>query len=186
MDKERIGIMGGTLDPVHDGHLRMARCALSQARLSRVLMLPSGNPPHKPHITPAEDRWRMLVAACAGAFALREGSLEHAFRLVQIDAVAVHFEETLFAAHDEEKAILIHLEIPVLLQKAYGPADTGAGVIQRLSHIGYIKCSFFLTYFGIKKYMEEYVAKFFAYIGVVLVEQSLTKLICFFDCIRAQ
>ena len=66
MDKERIGIMGGTLDPVHDGHLRMARCALSQAHLSRVLMLPSGNPPHKPHITPAEDRWRMLVAACAG------------------------------------------------------------------------------------------------------------------------
>ena len=66
MDKERIGIMGGTLDPVHDGHLRMARCALSRARLSRVLMLPSGNPPHKPHITPAEDRWRMLVAACAG------------------------------------------------------------------------------------------------------------------------
>lgn len=66
MVRERIGIMGGTLDPVHEGHLRMARCALSQAHLSRVLMLPSGNPPHKPHITPAEDRWRMLVAACAG------------------------------------------------------------------------------------------------------------------------
>ncbi len=66
MDRERIGIMGGTLDPVHDGHLRMALCALETARLDRVLMLPSGNPPHKPHITPAEDRWRMLVAACAG------------------------------------------------------------------------------------------------------------------------
>lgn len=66
MVRERIGIMGGTLDPVHEGHLRMARCALSQAHLSRVLMLPSGNPPHKPHITSAEDRWRMLVAACAG------------------------------------------------------------------------------------------------------------------------
>ena len=66
MGKERIGIMGGTLDPVHDGHLLMARCALSEARLDRVLMLPSGTPPHKPHVTPAEDRWRMLVAACAG------------------------------------------------------------------------------------------------------------------------
>ncbi|MBQ2953968.1 MAG: bis(5'-nucleosyl)-tetraphosphatase (symmetrical) YqeK [Clostridia bacterium] len=65
MDRERIGIMGGTLDPVHDGHLRMALCARRQARLSRVLMLPSGNPPHKPHITPAEHRWRMLTAACA-------------------------------------------------------------------------------------------------------------------------
>lgn len=66
MGKERIGIMGGTLDPVHDGHLRMARCALVEARLDRVLMLPSGIPPHKPHVTPSEDRWRMLVAACAG------------------------------------------------------------------------------------------------------------------------
>ena len=61
-----MGIMGGTLDPVHEGHLRMAQCALSQFHLDRVLMLPSGNPPHKPHVTPAEDRWRMLVAACAG------------------------------------------------------------------------------------------------------------------------
>lgn len=65
MDTQRIGIMGGTLDPVHEGHLRMARCALAEARLDQVLMLPSGNPPHKPHITPAEHRWRMLVAACA-------------------------------------------------------------------------------------------------------------------------
>ena len=66
MGKERIGVMGGTLDPIHDGHLRMAQCALAKADLDRVLMLPSGNPPHKPHVTPAEDRWRMLCAACAG------------------------------------------------------------------------------------------------------------------------
>ena len=66
MNRERIGIMGGTLDPVHDGHLRMAQHALTAAGLDRVLMLPSGNPPHKPHITPAEHRWRMLTAACAG------------------------------------------------------------------------------------------------------------------------
>ncbi len=66
MGRERIGIMGGTLDPVHDGHLRMAQCALKSASLSKVLMLPSGNPPHKPHVTPAEDRWRMLCAVCAG------------------------------------------------------------------------------------------------------------------------
>jgi len=66
MGRERIGIMGGTLDPVHDGHLRMAQYALQHASLSQVLMLPSGNPPHKPHVTPAEDRWRMLCAVCAG------------------------------------------------------------------------------------------------------------------------
>lgn len=66
MGKERIGIMGGTLDPIHDGHLRMAQCALQRAELDRILMLPSGNPPHKAGVTPADDRWRMLCAACAG------------------------------------------------------------------------------------------------------------------------
>lgn len=63
--KERIGIMGGTFDPIHEGHLHMARTALESARLDRVLMLPSGTPPHKQDIAPAEDRWRMVCAACA-------------------------------------------------------------------------------------------------------------------------
>lgn len=66
MARERIGIMGGTFDPIHQGHIRMAQCALESIQLSRVLMLPSGNPPHKPDITPAEDRYRMVCAACAG------------------------------------------------------------------------------------------------------------------------
>ena len=66
MAKERIGIMGGTFDPIHQGHIRMAQCALEGLRLDRVLMLPSGNPPHKPDITPAEHRYRMVCAACAG------------------------------------------------------------------------------------------------------------------------
>lgn len=66
MARERIGIMGGTFDPIHQGHIRMAQCALESMQLSRVLMLPSGNPPHKPDITPAEDRYRMVCAACAG------------------------------------------------------------------------------------------------------------------------
>ncbi len=65
MAKERIGIMGGTFDPIHQGHIRMAQCALDAMHLDRVLMLPSGNPPHKPEVTPAEDRYRMVCAACA-------------------------------------------------------------------------------------------------------------------------
>lgn len=65
MARERIGIMGGTFDPIHQGHIRMAQCALESLALDRVLMLPSGNPPHKPDVTPAEDRYRMVCAACA-------------------------------------------------------------------------------------------------------------------------
>ena len=66
MAKERIGIMGGSFDPIHQGHLRMAQCALEELQLDRVLMLPSGSPPHKPDITDGEHRWRMVCAACAG------------------------------------------------------------------------------------------------------------------------
>lgn len=65
MAKERIGIMGGTFDPIHQGHIRMAQRALESQHLDRVLMLPSGSPPHKPDVTPAEHRWRMVCAACA-------------------------------------------------------------------------------------------------------------------------
>ncbi len=66
MARERIGIMGGSFDPIHQGHIRMAQRALKDMQLDRVLMMPSGNPPHKPSITPAEDRYRMVCAACAG------------------------------------------------------------------------------------------------------------------------
>ncbi len=65
MAKERIGIMGGTFDPIHLGHIEMAKAAMAEAKLDRVLMIPTGNPPHKKDIAPAEDRWKMLCAACA-------------------------------------------------------------------------------------------------------------------------
>ena len=64
MAKERIGILGGTFDPIHEGHIHMALSAMQGAHLDRVLVLPTGNPPHKIGITPAEDRWRMVCCAC--------------------------------------------------------------------------------------------------------------------------
>ena len=43
----RIGILGGTFDPIHLGHLAAARAAIECAQLDRVLVLPSGRPPHR-------------------------------------------------------------------------------------------------------------------------------------------
>ena len=63
--KERLGILGGTFNPVHSGHISMAKAAMKAAKLDRVLMLPDGVPPHKTGIASAEDRWRMLCAAVA-------------------------------------------------------------------------------------------------------------------------
>ena len=44
---KKVGIMGGTFDPIHIGHLILGENAYQQLGLSRVVFMPSGNPPHK-------------------------------------------------------------------------------------------------------------------------------------------
>jgi nicotinate-nucleotide adenylyltransferase len=63
----RIGMLGGTFDPIHAGHLALARVALDQLGLDQVLFVPAGQPPHKRGrpITPAEDRLAMVELAIA-------------------------------------------------------------------------------------------------------------------------
>ncbi|MFA6014963.1 MAG: nicotinate-nucleotide adenylyltransferase [Gallionellaceae bacterium] len=59
-----IGILGGTFDPVHNGHLRLAIEAQEQCGLSEVHFIPSGTPPHRgaPHAS-ASDRLHMVQLA---------------------------------------------------------------------------------------------------------------------------
>ena len=45
--RKKIGILGGTFDPIHIGHLQMALCAFSQFGLDEVRVMPNGSPPHK-------------------------------------------------------------------------------------------------------------------------------------------
>lgn len=64
----RVGILGGTFDPVHCGHLEIARRALEEAALDRVIFIPAGSPrlkPSEPTATP-EHRLAMLNLAVAG------------------------------------------------------------------------------------------------------------------------
>ena len=46
-NRKRIGIMGGTFDPIHMGHLILGEQSYEQLHLDKVLFMPSGNPPHK-------------------------------------------------------------------------------------------------------------------------------------------
>lgn len=61
----RIGVMGGTFDPVHKGHLAIARSAAEQLDLDRVLFIPTGHPHFKldRDIAPADERARMVALA---------------------------------------------------------------------------------------------------------------------------
>jgi nicotinate-nucleotide adenylyltransferase len=71
---QRFGVLGGTFDPVHIGHLIIAQEAVSLLDLDRFFFLPAGEPPHKRnrHITPVQHRLRMLELAIADnpAFAI--------------------------------------------------------------------------------------------------------------------
>lgn len=64
----RIGIYGGTFDPVHHGHLVAATEVWASLRLDRLVFMPAGRPPHKggQAISPAAQRVRMLELAIAG------------------------------------------------------------------------------------------------------------------------
>src|SRR5947209_4104124 len=74
----RIGLFGGTFDPVHVGHLILAEQCREQARLDQVWFIPSARPPHKPDqvLSPFARRVEMLSLAIAGHSAFRVDELE--------------------------------------------------------------------------------------------------------------
>lgn len=64
----KIGILGGTFDPVHYGHLLLAEICRQELSLDQVRLIPAGHPPHKPRqqITDGHARADMLSLAVAG------------------------------------------------------------------------------------------------------------------------
>lgn len=66
--KQRIGIMGGTFDPIHNAHLMLGRCALEQLNLDEIWFMPDRTPPHKRSrpVTAALHRCRMTALGVGG------------------------------------------------------------------------------------------------------------------------
>jgi len=87
----RLGLMGGTFDPVHHGHLWAAEDSRLRFGLDAVVFLPCGQAPHRPDeaITPAEHRYAMAVLATAGNpyFAVSRTEIERPGPSYTIDTV---------------------------------------------------------------------------------------------------
>ncbi len=101
----RIGILGGSFDPVHHGHLLLAESAREQCRLDQVRFVPAAVPPHKQSkiLAPAKARVEMLELAIAGHEAFLVSHIE-------LDRQGVSYTvETLAEIHAEHPDAELHL-----------------------------------------------------------------------------
>jgi nicotinate-nucleotide adenylyltransferase len=89
----RIGIYGGTFNPVHHGHLILARQALEEFELDRLIFVPAAESPFKiqNHTAPAGDRLAMLQSAISGEdrFAVDPLEIERGGVSYSIDTVKI-------------------------------------------------------------------------------------------------
>ena len=83
---ERLGVLGGTFDPIHIGHLLMAQAAYEQLGLDLVLFVPAGVPPHKRKQEREDASARLAMTRAAIA-----GDERFALSLVDIERPAPHY-----------------------------------------------------------------------------------------------
>jgi nicotinate-nucleotide adenylyltransferase len=102
----RIGVFGGSFDPVHIGHLLAAECCREQAGLDRVLFVPAAIQPHKQdrQLASGQHRMEMLALATGGndAFAVSGDELERGGVSYTVDTL-----ERLKARHPDDDLRLI-------------------------------------------------------------------------------
>lgn len=93
----RIGLLGGTFNPIHNAHLAIAREARKTVGLDRVVMIPSGDPPHKPPqgVASAKDRYEMVRLALGSdpAFAISDVEVRRPGKSYSIDTVRLLQQE---------------------------------------------------------------------------------------------
>lgn len=76
MSAPRLGVLGGTFDPLHVGHLVVAQDVVERLELDRLLVVPAGRPPHRDAVLPADIRLRFVRRAFAGDGRVEVSDLE--------------------------------------------------------------------------------------------------------------
>jgi len=93
----RLGVLGGTFNPIHNGHLAIARQTREALCLDRILFVPTSDPPHKPHqgLTPAKDRYEMVRLAIASdpLFSISDLELRRPGKSYSIDTIRLLQQE---------------------------------------------------------------------------------------------
>lgn len=87
----RIGLFGGSFDPVHKAHIKLAEAAKDEFRLDKIIFIPARIPPHKKRkLAPAADRLKMISLAlknracfCVSPYELDKKSISYTFRTVR-------------------------------------------------------------------------------------------------------
>lgn len=97
----RLGLFGGTFDPIHNAHLAVGREAVRRCKLDRLLFIPAGRPPHKARAHASyEDRVRMVEIACEGEPAFGVSRLEEGDRHSYSIHTIEHFQAQLKPADE--------------------------------------------------------------------------------------
>ena len=93
----RTGLYGGAFNPVHNGHMAVAKAAIEAARLDRLIFVPTGNAPHKKEtdIT-REDRYNMLLEATLEEEKMSVSDYEIKRSQVSYSADTVEYFKTLY------------------------------------------------------------------------------------------
>ena len=92
----RLGLLGGTFDPIHTGHLVIAEVARHALSLDQVVFVPAGDPPHKGDaVTAAEHRYAMVLLATADhpAFVVTRREIERAGPSYSITTIREYRQE---------------------------------------------------------------------------------------------
>lgn len=137
--KPRVGMMGGTFDPIHVGHLAIADDVREALGLERILFIPAGVPPHKPEdsVAPVAHRVAMVEAAIADnpAFELSRVEVDRpglSFTVDTVEQLAATFEVTVILSAEtfhelptwhEPDRLFAAARVAVVPREGYAAAD---------------------------------------------------------------
>lgn len=144
----RVGVLGGSFNPIHYGHLLLADEVLETLGLDRLLFVPAASPPHKAAIqlAPAADRFEMVRLAIAGhpRFAVSDLELRRpgpSYTVDTLEALAAAGDELFYVVGSETFLDLLTWREPrriarlarlVVIPRAGSPFDAESAAAQKV------------------------------------------------------